>query len=341
MKFNKYHKIVQFKDVIRDISYNANYKGINEKGEAIYENSKKPTIKFKGTVKLHGTNALITYHPNDGIKAGKRSSLLAVDQLRAHFNFNQFVQVTRQQEFLDLMDSLWNKYCKDNEQITLYGEWAGNGVQKSVGISLLPKAFYIFDCKIYNIETEEFKWIDVEELKFDIEGVYNINDFETYSIDIDFNNPGLIQNTLVDITTNVEKECPVSKKLIGNSDVELVGEGVVWTSYYNGQKYIFKVKGHKHSVTKVKTLANVNPELIKSIIEFVDYACTENRIEQGIKEVNATEKKDIPNLLKWVANDIITEENDVLQANNLEWKQVARDFSTRVRQYYFKKLETV
>ena len=76
-------------------------------------------------------------------------------------------------------------------------------------------------------------------------------------------------------------------------------------------------------------------------MEFVEYACTPNRIEQGIQEVGATEKKDMPNLLKWVANDIIAEETQELVANNLEWKQVARECSNRVRQYFFEKLDKI
>ena len=39
-----------------------------------------------------------------------------------------------------------------------------------------------------------------------------------------------------------------------------------------------------------------------------------------------------------MANDIIQEESDVLAVNSLEWKQVAKQVSNRVRQYYFTKL---
>lgn len=107
------------------------------------------------------------------------------------------------------------------------------------------------------------------------------------------------------------------------------------------EKQVMKVKGKKHSVSRVKKLASVDPELIQSISEFIDYACTPNRIEQGVQEVNATEKRDMPALLKWVANDIITEETYTLVANSLEWKQVASEFANRVRQYYFAKLNKV
>lgn len=335
MKFKEYHKIRQFKDIVRDIQFKANYKGLDSEGQPIYEDSLKPTLTFKGTVKLHGTNAGICYTPSKGIVAQKRSSLLDPSQLAGHFGFNQFVQVSQKETLTELMASLWNEHCTPEEQITLYGEWAGQGIQKGVGISEGEKSFYVFDCKVYNPTTDTSVWIDISDYKFEIENVYNIHSFLTFSMDIDFNKPALSQNDLVSYTNDVESICPVAGRLghVG------IGEGIVWTSFYNGEKYIFKVKGEKHSVTKVKSLASVNPEILQNIDEFVEYACTPNRIEQGIQETEATEKRQMPDLLRWVANDIISEEDAELKANNLEWKQVAREVSNRVRQYFFAKID--
>jgi hypothetical protein len=338
MEFKAYHKIKQFKDVVRAIQHQANFRGLDIDGEPIYEETEKPTITFKGTVKLHGTNAGICYY--DGkMLAQKRSSFLEVDRLDSHMGFNIFVQVAEKENFYKLMEKLYTKYCVSGNQITLYGEWAGKGIQKGVGISTLDKAFYIFDCRIYNPVEEESRWVDVSEFisELSIPNVYNMHQFESYSMDIDFNNPGLVQNKLIEITSEVERECPVTRQLGGAG----IGEGVVWTGYYKGEKYIFKVKGEKHSTTKVKKLASVDVEVLKSIQEFVDFACTKNRIEQGITEVGAKEKSDTPELLRWVANDIMAEESDTLKANNLEWKQVARECSNKVRQYFFSKLDTI
>lgn len=337
MKFKAYHKIRQFRDIVRDIQYKANFKGLDDTGQPIYKESVKPTLTFTATTKLHGTNAGVCYTPKEGVYAQKRSSLLPKDALSAHFGFNTFVQVEKKDFFEDFMKDLWTAHCEDGEQIILYGEWAGTGVQKSVGISELPKGFYIFGLKSYNPTEDTHKWLPIDDLDMeDIDKVFNIKDFPTWSLDIDFNNPGMSQNTLVDITNEIEKECPVAKQL---GVPEGIGEGAVWTCFWEGNKYIFKVKGEKHSVSKVKKLASVDPEVLKSINEFVEYACTPNRIEQGIQETNSSEKRHMPDLLRWVANDIITEETDTLVANSLEWKQVAREVSTRVRQYYFSKLD--
>lgn len=333
MIFKKYHKIRQFKDVVRDIQFQANFKGLDENNEPIYEDTKKPTLTLKGTVKLHGTNAGVAYTPKDGIVAQKRGSLLNKEHLDSHFGFNTFVQVTCKEYFTELMEYIYDKYCINDDQIIIYGEWAGQGIQKGVAISELPKAFYIFDIKIYNTVSEEHMWIDPIDVDHIVkpDNVFFMYEFLTYEMDIDFNVPANFQNALVDITMKVEEECPVAKQ----RGVSGVGEGVVWSCHHKGQKYIFKVKGEKHSTSKVKKLASVDPEVLNSINEFVEYACTPNRIEQGIQETGATEKRHTPDLLRWVANDIISEENDVLIANGLEWKQVAKECSSRVRQYFF------
>lgn len=333
MKFKAYPKIKQFRNVVRDISYRANYKGKDKNGKPIYEDSIKPILKFRGTVKLHGTNAMVYFTPENGVMAGKRSSALPKDALSSHMGFNQFVHVTKKDYFVELLSSLYGSYCNENEQIILYGEWAGKGIQKGVAISELPKSFYIFDYRVYNLNTGKSKWLDIT-LNSE-PNVYEITEFPIYEIEIDFNKPGFAQNELIEFTKSVESECPVAKQL----GVSGIGEGIVWKTEWKGERYIFKVKGEKHSPTKVKKLANVDPEVLNSIQSFVDYACTGNRIEQAIMETNSKERKDMPILLRWMANDIIVEENDVLLENKLEWKQVSRSCADRIRQYFFSKLD--
>jgi len=336
MKFNKYHKIRQFKDIVRDVIHNSNFAGLDENDDAIYIEQTKPIIHFKGAVKIHGTNAGISYTPDEGIRVFKRNSMMGSDELQGHFGFNQFVLATYKDEFTTIMSELWNKYCEENEQLNMYGEWAGKGIQKGVAISEIDKGFYVFGLKVNNHIEETGKWIDIEDLRFDtIPNMYNINEFPTFDIDIDFNKPKISQNELIEITEAVEKECPVGKQLGATG----VGEGVVWTGWLeNGTKLIFKVKGEKHSTSKVKTLANVDPELLESIDAFVAYAATVNRFEQGIMETDAKVIQDIPNFLRWVANDIISEEAEEMKANNLEWKQVSRECSTKARIYYINKM---
>lgn len=296
MEFKAYHKIRQFKDIVRDIQFKANFKGLDDNGQPVYQETKKPILTFVATTKLHGTNAQVCYDGKE-LLAGKRSSLIPKDSLQAHFGFNAFVHVEKGEFFKKLMKDLHLCYCNKGEQIIVYGEFAGTGIQKSVGVSELDKSFYIFDMKKYNPLEGTQQWISVKDLDVSDAGgkVYNIYDFPTWELDIDFNKPAMFQNDLIEITEEIEKECPVSKELGVDKGV---GEGAVWTSFWKGEKYIFKVKGEKHSVSKVKKLASVNPEILKSIDDFVEFACTPNRMEQAIQETGATEKRHTPDVLR-------------------------------------------
>ena len=154
-----------------------------------------------------------------------------------------------------------------------------------------------------------------------------------YRLDVDFEYPALSVNELTSITEEVEKECPYTKAVFGISGI---GEGVVWTACYNKEVFRFKVKGQKHSVSKVKKLVSVDPELVKSIEEFVNYVVTDNRVSQGIQETGSTSIQDTGKFLKWFGNDVIAEELDTLTASQLEWRQVVKKVNFVARNKFFK-----
>ena len=79
------------------------------------------------------------------------------------------------------------------------------------------------------------------EVELNESNIYFINRFPTFEVEIDFNRPELIQNTLVDLTIQVENECPVAK-VFGFDNT--VGEGIVWYNHEHGLR--FKVKGELH-----------------------------------------------------------------------------------------------
>lgn len=335
MKFKAYQKIGQFRDVVRGVCQRADFKGLDSEGNAIYEESVKPVITFKGTVKVHGTNAGITYSPSEGLLAQKRGSLLTKDNLTSHFGFNQFVQVEKVDYFTKVMEYLWNDYCNEGDQFVIYGEWAGQRIQANVAVAELEKAFYFFDAGIVHPDGT-ITWVQDVVLPQEPK-VYNITDFQTFELEIDFNSPQKAVDTLIAITEEVERECPVGKHF----GVSGVGEGVVWTAFYKGQKLVMKVKGEKHSVSKVKKLTSVDVEKIESIENFAAYACTQNRVLQAIAETGAQKRRDTPKVISWVANDIIKEETDTLLENGLEWKQVARAVANLARDFFFKEIGKV
>jgi len=114
----------------------------------------------------------------------------------------------------------------------------------------------------------------------------------------------------------------------------------VWTAEFKGVVHRFKVKGEKHSSSKVKTLAAVDTEKLNSITEFVEYAVTDSRFNQALENVfpnnEPVDTKKLGDVIRWVVNDIIKEETDTLASNGLEPKDVNKYISTVVRTKFFK-----
>jgi len=342
----KFPKVEQFRNIVFNVNKHASYEGKDEHGEIIYNpNPVLPKILFEGTVKLHGTNASVRYSPKDGIAIQTRNRVIKKGDGGSHFGFTSFILLGETKEFFkDLMIEIHDKLSlQEDDTLIVYGEWAGEGIQKGVGISSISKSFFIFGIKIaHNSEKEDNEWVDVREIlnstitwSYRHQNVFSIYDFPVYSMEIDFVNPKLATNELVELINKVEEQCPVALKL----GVKGIGEGIVWTGKWNGRVYKFKVKGEKHSVSKVKTLAEVDPEVMGAVADFVNYSVTINRVNQAIQESNPElDIKKTGEFLKWIKDDIFTEEIDVLGASNLTPSEVQKEVSTRARQMLMEKI---
>lgn len=331
-KHIKYPSINQFRSVIADVNRRYNFVGLNEYGEAIYDDTKvKPILEFIGTIKLHGTNAGVSYNNKDGMWAQSRGNIITSQKDNAGFAF--FVE-GKTEVFLKLFKQVEKreKLDLDNNTITIYGEWVGKGIQKGVAISNLKKSLFIFGVKITPFdESLPAYWVDYDYLSDRESRIYNIFEYTVYYIRVDFNHPEKIQNTIIDLTLEVEKECPVAK-MFGFSGV---GEGIVWTHKSEDNHYVFKTKGEKHSSSKVKTLASIDVDKINSIQEFVEYSVTESRFKQGLENIFPNNEpidiKKLGMLMKWIIGDIVKEETDTLLENELEPKDIGRYVSAKVK----------
>lgn len=342
-KMVKFPSIEQFRTVVTNINRHYNFVGLDENGDAIYDHTlPKPTLTFKGTVKLHGTNAGVSYNKDGGFWSQSRENIITPEKDNAAFAF--FAQ-SNLGSFMALMNIVHYREKLDTSKntVTIYGEWCGGNIQKGVGITNLPKSFFIFGVKVTpHTETEEelkanpAYWVDYSDLKAPDYRIFNIDDYPTYSIDIDFNMPALVQNQLSELTIAVEEECPVAKAF-GFSGI---GEGIVWSTEVKGIVHRFKVKGERHSSSKVKTLASVDVEKLEGIQKFVEYAVTESRFKQSLENVFPNDEpidvKKMGDVIRWVVNDITKEEMDTMVANNIEPKDVNKYVSTKVREMFFK-----
>ena len=333
MKHYNFGSIEQFRNICKQIKMEAEYQGKDADGNAIYNpNAPKPVLSFTGTVKLHGTNAAVVYSKEHGLYAQSRERVLSIESDNAGFAF--YVESNREyfeKKFAQIMTD-------DYDTVVIYGEWAGGNIQKGVGICNVPKKFYPFLMKYFKgdeLFLQEIPyggndgWLANTSI-----GIHPITQFDNFQMYIDFNHPEIIQNDLIRVTEEVEHECPVARHF-GFSGI---GEGVVWTADWNGKQYRFKVKGEKHSSSKVKTLASVDTDKIESCQKFAEYAVTESRFEQALQAVfpdGNLDVKQIGVLLKWMNTDIIKEEMDTLVANNLEFKEVAKHIADATKKMFF------
>jgi len=326
-QFVPFPKIGQFRQVVKNVRENSAYLGQCDNNLPIMDHSlPKPVITFYGSVKLHGTNAGVCFNPETNeLYAQSRSRVIDVDKDNAGFAF--WVEANKEElakvcsEYVDGLGSL----------ITVFGEWCGGNIQKGVAITGLPKMFVVFKVKVGEV------WLMDSEIKnvTHDSNMYTVHNFPTYSIDIDFNNPDLSVPELQRITLAVEDKCPVGEVFGVNG----VGEGVVWTSLSGN---MFKVKGEKHSSSKVKKLASVDVEKMENVDSFVNYAVTESRLEQGIDVVFTQQSLDVDikllgDFLKWLMRDIVSEEVDTLSGNGLEPKDVGKAVSQKARTWFMDK----
>ena len=210
----KFPSVDQFRSVIRHVKTNAQYAGKDDDGNAIYDNSRPlPTLKFRGTVKLHGTNAGIVYDVvTDSISYQSRERELSLTSDNAGF---MCYMMQHEEIIRDVVHQATREIFVPTQSIAkvaIFGEWCGGNIQKGVALNGLTKMFVVFAVKVVFAD-ETSRWLPVGE--FDIHypqyHVYNINTFPTYEIDIDFNFPEIAQNKMIEITDSIEKECPVGK----------------------------------------------------------------------------------------------------------------------------------
>lgn len=209
-KHIKWSSIEQFRNVVRNVTHTAQYKGKDpETGEAIMDrNAIKPKLKFEGTVKLHGTNAGVTRHTHlqHGVpEMWVQSRENIITPMQDNAGFAMFVE-GHKEDFRDLfstaigvyqLHNAWNKY------ITIFGEWCGKGIQKGVAISELPKMFVIFGIALTD-EKGNREYFTKQQVIDTVDGcreyvkkpegkipdgsyIYCIYDFPTFELEIDFN----------------------------------------------------------------------------------------------------------------------------------------------------------
>lgn len=314
-------------------------------------------IGYRGKVKLHGTNAAVTFAVDDRICAQSRSRIIAPGN--DNMGFAAWVE-----ENMDWFVSLQDLPAKHGFErpMTIYGEFCGKGIMKQVAISGIDrKIFAIFAIQFGETPSEDQEsttsvMVDPETIaKFLGETPEDIHILPWIDevITINYSNVDTMQIAVDKLNTLVEEveACdPWVKKVF---DVDGIGEGLVLypASFIqdNGlmlrnkfSNFTFKAKGEKHQVTKSREAVQLDPDVVESISAFADKFVTEGRLEQGVREINRGqfefEHKFIGPFIGWFSKDVHKESVTELELSGLDWRQVNKEITRRAREWYLKKL---
>jgi hypothetical protein len=357
MKHLKWPSIEQYRSVIKNVASKVQFKGMSEEGLPIIDRTiKLPKLLFQGTEKLHGTNSGIVLDISSGeIWFQSRENIITPEKDNAGFAMFAYSK-------LNIFKELFKRFVEDHKHIAdnsryvaIYGEWAGKGVQKNVAIAEVPKFFSIFAVVFYDEDGHRtyLKGGDILIMMNSMnlgfsnnpeERIFNVWEFPTYVISIDFENPHIAQDAINKLVNQIESSSPVGKMM----GVEGIGEGIVYRCInlgYEGSEFFFKVKGSKHSNTKVKTLASVDVEKINGINELVERLVSNERLEQMEQQVFNTlnggeiDQKGIGNFIKAVMHDLLKEELDTISESGYTTKDISGPVSKICRNYILEKLK--
>jgi len=359
-RFINMGSIKAFRNVVKDLGHQARFQGLDEDGNPIYREVKLPTLVATGSEKVHGTNAAVCFSKPDGFWVQSRKNIITPEKDNAGCAFQVMaVQAGWMEIVFDLADEY--NINLDEEIITVYFEWAGGNIQKNACLSGLDKRAVIFryfkvspserqtdsngeEVAARWIETKvNEKWVDNTE-----KNIFNIMNFPTVEVEIDFNNPGEAQNEMIKLVEEMEDNSPMGKSfgIDGN-----ILEGFVFTVIFDGQRYVWKVKGEKHSKGsgKVKTLKPVDTEAEKKKADFVnDVACQEFRLDQMFTEIQNSKyngdvmqmsNKDIGDYIRLVIKDVIKEHTEDLVEAGLEPKSINGMVSKVAKIYFMDRLD--
>lgn len=338
--------IEQFRNVVKNVQHRIQWVGVDTNGDSVYDNGRVlPVIDFIATTKIHGSNHVIQVFKDKIVTQSRSRTILPEDDNNgaAKFSYDLDLSVWKAIKASILVTN----HIYDDPDLVIYGEWCGKGINAGCAIHQLEKMFVIFAAKV--VSEEDSGWLDlsnVDLVRFNEYRVFNIFQFGSWKFQINFGDSVDLAekvNKIVELTLEIEKECPVGKFF----GVSGVGEGVVvcpTSKEWNSSRYWFKSKGELHAKSHVRKLATVNIEKVASIQEYVKNHVNEERLTQAWNWLAENKKKQdktsTPDFLRWVVSDVEKEEKDEREASGLTEKDVNAAISRAARDWFFKKIDS-
>ena len=279
-----------------------NFRKLNSDVEKAVVQFPNEEVPYRGTVKIHGTNAAVSQRLAGGeLSCQSRNRLLHAGE--DNFGFSAFMDQRRES-----CDRLFSR-CRlvGGEGVYhVFGEFAGQGIQKGMAVSAIPKFFVIFAvCR-------EGDFMDLSNLGHDFhdhsQNIYNVFDFGQWTLTLKRSNMNASDDIIKEITAEICAECPAGRFLGASGN----GEGIVWQCLDAPQdaRLWFKSKGDDGNMeSALRTPTESCADAAKT---FADVVVTPDRVLQGIvamKEAGCPEHR---NVVAWVVQDALREEGSHL-----------------------------
>lgn len=203
-----------------------------------------PRLTFEGTVAVKGIPAAICYSRSKKgyIDFWTQYEDGLVNKDNDEHGFVQFVEdkfIDIEREIGALADSIG---LLEGQDIAVFGQFCGNGIQEEYAISKLESTFIVSDVQLVSGDHKESIFKDrvfSSENPTAPEGFHNVHDFVKYNAVVDFKN---VKTDLInEFTGEVEKRCPVADAL----GSEGKGAGIVWVAQYEDATLRFLTENGK------------------------------------------------------------------------------------------------
>jgi hypothetical protein len=336
-RFIGYGKIGQFRDVLHDIKKE-------------YGDNPLPTASCRYTEKIHGTNASVCFD-GENFWVQSRKNIITPEKDNAGCAFWCYANKDAWTIIAERLTGL-HGINRETHIITIYFEWCGGSVQKTSACSGLGKRAVIFNyCKVSPTEPilradggEEYEMLEAEYPdNMEEYDIFSAQEMYKREFALNFEDYADSINELRRVVLeDIEPHSPTGRYM-GVADN--IGEGIVVTCKIATKLYMFKVKGEKHSESKVKTLKPIDGVAEKAKIEFANYACTSSRLEQAWQETFGIENEKLEptikatgDFLRWLFGDIIKEESDVMLKMGVEPKSVNGNIAKIARRWFMEQL---
>lgn len=265
--------------------------------------------------KLHGTNASIRITSDGEFECRSKNRILSPTE--DHMDFMKTMLAN---------EEYWQRFFRKEatDELVIYGEWAGPGIQKSDAVSMIPmKTFFVFSILnhngmyAHNIGLEEHERIkEIPHVWYDVLELEETADLTPFV------------NTVNKLVEEFETCDPYIKSIYG---IDGTGEGVVGCPIWSPTRqhffdYTFKAKTEAHRVKKTKAPATVSEPVHESAYELADAYVTIPRFKQAMSElqIDTPDMTHTGSVLKWMHNDIVKESMKELKEMNIDYSNIQK-----------------